>query len=121
MTADPQGTLDDRVPELYADGILDIGFGNGMLRIDLFSLSATRKDDNGQPSPAIRQRVVMNLNGFLASLAAMEGMRQRLEAAGVPLPGALSPGGGTSPSAPRPAGNGQAATGVPSPVSPNFS
>jgi len=115
MTADPQATPDDRIPELYADGILDIGFGNGMLRIDLFSLSATCRDGNGQPLPAIRQRVVMNLNGFLASLAAMEGMRQRLEAAGVPM------GGGPAfpSSAPQPA-----ADPIPAPVapkSPNFS
>ncbi|MGA1860459.1 hypothetical protein VH569_31135 [Azospirillum sp. 11R-A] len=81
MTIDPPP--DDRIPELYADGVFDIGFGNGMVRIDLFSLSALRKDGNGQPLPAIRQRVVMSLPGFLASLSALEGMRQRLEAAGV--------------------------------------
>lgn len=90
MTIEPPP--DDRIPELYADGVFDIGFGNGMVRIDLFSLSALRKDDNGQPLPAIRQRVVMSLPGFLASLSALEGMRQRLEAAGV-----LPPGSGTVP------------------------
>lgn len=88
MTIDPPP--DDRIPELYADGVFDIGFGNGMVRIDLFSLSALRKDGNGQPLPAIRQRVVMSLPGFLASLSALEGMRQRLEAAGVLPPGAGS-------------------------------
>lgn len=86
MTIEPPP--DDRIPELYADGVFDIGFGNGMVRIDLFSLSALRKDANGQPLPAIRQRVVMSLPGFLASLSALEGMRQRLEAAGVLPPGA---------------------------------
>lgn len=90
MTIDPPP--DDRIPELYADGVFDIGFGNGMVRIDLFSLSALRKDGNGQPLPAIRQRVVMSLPGFLASLSALEGMRQRLEAAGV-----LPPNSGTAP------------------------
>lgn len=93
MTIEPPP--DDRIPELYADGVFDIGFGNGMVRIDLFSLSALRKDDNGQPLPAIRQRVVMSLPGFLASLSALEGMRQRLEAAGV-----LPPGAGSAPPAP---------------------
>ncbi|SMF41503.1 hypothetical protein SAMN02982917_2051 [Azospirillum oryzae] len=95
MTIEPPP--DDRIPELYADGVFDIGFGNGMVRIDLFSLSALRKDDNGQPLPAIRQRVVMSLPGFLASLSALEGMRQRLEAAGV-----LPSNSGTVP-APAPA------------------
>lgn len=89
MTIEPPP--DDRIPELYADGVFDIGFGNGMVRIDLFSLSALRKDDNGQPLPAIRQRVVMSLPGFLASLSALEGMRQRLEAAGVLPPPAPAP------------------------------
>jgi hypothetical protein len=97
MTIEPPP--DDRIPELYADGVFDIGFGNGMVRIDLFSLSALRKDANGQPLPAIRQRVVMSLPGFLASLSALEGMRQRLEAAGV-----LPPNSGTGPApAPTPA------------------
>jgi len=99
MTIDPPP--DDRIPELYADGVFDIGFGNGMVRIDLFSLSALRKDDNGQPLPAIRQRVVMSLPGFLASLSALEGMRQRLEAAGVLTPGTAVPASGSVHPAPH--------------------
>ncbi|ALG75626.1 hypothetical protein VY88_27805 [Azospirillum thiophilum] len=99
MTIEPPP--DDRIPELYADGVFDIGFGNGMVRIDLFSLSALRKDDNGQPLPAIRQRVVMSLPGFLASLAALEGMRQRLEAAGVLPPAGVAGAGGAG----QPAGS----------------
>lgn len=101
MTIEPPP--DDRIPELYADGVFDIGFGNGMVRIDLFSLSALRKDDNGQPLPAIRQRVVMSLPGFLASLAALEGMRQRLEAAGVLPPAGSAPPPGAAPAFRTPA------------------
>lgn len=101
MIPDPQSLQDDRVPELYADGILDIGFGNGMVRVDLFSLSPVRKDENGQPLPALRQRVVMSLHGFLSSLAAMDGMRQRLEEAGVLVPnGGPAQGGGPFPRSP---------------------
>ncbi|PWC40881.1 hypothetical protein [Azospirillum sp. TSO35-2] len=108
MTIDPPP--DDRIPELYADGVFDIGFGNGMVRIDLYSLSALRKDEGGQPLPAIRQRLVMSLPGFLASLAALDGMRQRLEDAGVLPPGAAGPAPasplsshGAAPAAPTPA------------------
>ncbi len=108
MTIEPPP--DDRIPELYADGVFDIGFGNGMVRIDLFSLSALRKDDNGQPLPAIRQRVVMSLPGFLASLSALEGMRQRLEAAGV-----LPPNSGAVP-APAPSAAPSAAPAFQTPV-----
>ncbi|PWC87649.1 hypothetical protein [Azospirillum sp. TSO5] len=110
MTIEPPP--DDRIPELYADGVFDIGFGNGMVRIDLFSLSALRKDANGQPLPAIRQRVVMSLPGFLASLSALEGMRQRLEAAGV-----LPPNSGTVP-APAPAPSPAFQTPVQAPIQP---
>ncbi|CAO3439752.1 hypothetical protein [Azospirillum doebereinerae] len=104
MIPDSQGGQDDRIPELYADGVLDIGFGNGMVRIDLFSLSPLRKDENGQPLPAIRQRVVMSLQGFLSSLGAMDGMRQRLEAAGVLVPNGVSnaPPAGATPRVPAP-------------------
>lgn len=91
MTQELPPLPDRQVPEIYADGILDIGFGNGMVRIDLFSLSALHKDAQGQPLPAIRQRVVMSLHGFLASLATMDGMRQRLEAANVLVPAAAPP------------------------------
>ncbi|PWC73933.1 hypothetical protein [Azospirillum sp. TSH64] len=122
MTIEPPP--DDRIPELYADGVFDIGFGNGMVRIDLFSLSALRKDGNGQPLPAIRQRVVMSLPGFLASLSALEGMRQRLEAAGVlppnsgAMPAPASPHG--SPAAPAFQGNAQAPVpGAVQPASPS--
>ncbi|MCG5238982.1 hypothetical protein [Azospirillum doebereinerae] len=103
MIRDPQGGQDDRIPELYADGILDVGFGNGMVRIDLFSLSPLRKDENGQPLPAIRQRVVMSLQGFLSSLGAMDGMRQRLEAAGILVPNGV-PNVAPADAAPRPPG-----------------
>lgn len=139
MTIEPPP--DDRIPELYADGVFDIGFGNGMVRIDLFSLSALRKDDNGQPLPAIRQRVVMSLPGFLASLSALEGMRQRLEAAGVlpPNSGAVPASAPVPPAAPafqtpvqaptqapiqtavRPAAPATPATPPGRPRSPNFS
>jgi len=74
------------IPELFADGVLDIGFGNGVVRIDLFSLSATRRDPNGQPQPELRQRLITTPQGFLSGLAAMEGMCRRLEQAGVLAP-----------------------------------
>jgi hypothetical protein len=100
-------------PELFADGVLDVGFGNGMVRIDLFSLSATQRGPDGQPLPAVRQRLVMSLPGFLSSLQAMEGMRRRLEEAGVlPPRDALSAGSASEASPP--------AEPPPHPRSPNF-
>lgn len=100
---------DHAIPELFADGVLDVGYGNGMVRIDLFSLSAVRRDAAGQPLPALRQRVVMSLPGFLGALSALEGMRRQLEQAGVLTPAARIPDGTSVPAGP-PSG----------PRSPNF-
>lgn len=113
MSPVPPILTEPQVPEVYADGVLDVGFGNGMVRIDLFSLSAVHKDEQGQPLPVVRQRVVMSLHGFLSSLAAMDGMRQRLEAAGVLVPAAAAQGQGAA-AAGRPAEPPKA------PTSPNF-
>ena len=99
MSQSPSAVPEPQVPETCADGILDVGFGNGMVRIDLFSLSALHRDESGQPARAIRQRVVMSLPGFLASLAAMDGMRRQLELAGV-LPSAAVPAEPPAPAAP---------------------
>ena len=71
------------VPEVYADGTYEIGFANGMVRVDLFSLSATEKDEEGRPTREVRQRIVMNPQGFLDTLASMQRMGLRLEEAGV--------------------------------------
>ncbi len=71
------------IPEVYADGTYEIGFANGMVRIDLFSLSATDKDDEGRPTREVRQRIIMNAQGFLDTLGSMQRMGVRLEEAGV--------------------------------------
>lgn len=77
------------VAEVFADGLLDIGYGNGVVRLDLFSLSATQRDAEGQPVPEIRQRVIMTLPGFVNCLAAMEGMLRQLRQAGVVAPATI--------------------------------
>ena len=74
---------ENAIPEVYADGTYEIGFANGMVRIDLFSLSATGKDDEGRPTREVRQRIVMNAQGFLDTLASMQRMGARLQEAGV--------------------------------------
>ncbi|NYZ17556.1 hypothetical protein HL658_33860 [Azospirillum sp. RWY-5-1] len=103
MTQTSDTPPDHAIPELFADGVLDVGFGNGMVRIDLFSLSAVRRDANGQPLPALRQRVVMSLPGFLSALQAMEGMRRQLEQAGVlPPPAARAATPAETPSTVQP-------------------
>jgi hypothetical protein len=81
----------DEPPETFADGVFDVGFGAGMVRIDLFSLSAVARDAEGRPQPKVRRRIVMPLQGFLSGLATLEGMRDRLIEAGVPIEAGASP------------------------------
>ncbi|MDA0239188.1 MAG: hypothetical protein O3A84_04055 [Proteobacteria bacterium] len=69
--------------ELFADGIMELGFGNGMVRMDLYSLSAVEKDADGNPKREFRQRIIMPPQGFLESFSTMQEMFKRLETAGV--------------------------------------
>lgn len=74
---------DHGTPELFADGIMELGFGNGMVRMDLYSLSAVERDDDGNPKKEFRQRIIMPPQGFLESFSTMQEMFKRLEDAGV--------------------------------------
>lgn len=74
---------DNAHAELFADGILEIGFANGTVRVDLFSFSASQRDQDGNPIKEFRQRIVMPPQGFLESFGAMQEMFRRLQKAGV--------------------------------------
>jgi len=69
--------------ELFADTLSDINFGNGMVRMDFASLSATDTDINGDPVMAFRQRIVMSPQGFLETFATMQSMIGKLEEVGM--------------------------------------
>lgn len=58
--------------ELYADAIGEITVTGTVVRIDLVSLSATMRDDTGQPVPELRQRIVMSLEGFANSFDVLQ-------------------------------------------------
>lgn len=58
--------------ELYADAIGEITVTGTVVRIDLVSLSATVRDDAGQPMPEHRQRIVMSLEGFANSFDVLQ-------------------------------------------------
>jgi len=64
--------------ERFIDGVTQIGFGAGMVRIDLGSLSATEKDDKGEPILETRERLVMRPEAFLQMLIAFDHMAKRL-------------------------------------------
>lgn len=64
-------------PDLFVDGVLNVTLVKGMIRLDLFSLSATDYRD-GQPQPEFRQRLVMSPQTLVA-------LQQELQAAIVAL------------------------------------
>ncbi|MBF0131994.1 MAG: hypothetical protein HQL75_05345 [Magnetococcales bacterium] len=71
------------IPEVFVEGVGEISFNLGMVRMNLVGLSQAEKDDKGNPKPENRQQVIMSLRGFLVSLAAMQNMADKLTEAGV--------------------------------------
>lgn len=93
MTSAPQ-------PELYIDGLLDISFARGVVRVDLYSLSATEKLSTGQPKPEHRQRLLMSAQSFVEFASSLQGAAQSLRDQGVVGAGAQQPQKSAEPDAP---------------------
>ncbi|MBI1209608.1 MAG: hypothetical protein GC191_20285 [Azospirillum sp.] len=68
---------------MFIDGVERIGFGRGVVRIDFYGLSSTLFGEDKQPLPEFRQRLVMSPEGFLDTLAAMQGLATKLQEAGM--------------------------------------
>lgn len=64
--------------ERFIDGVTQIGFGAGMVRIDLGTLSADKLDAAGEPALETRERLVMRPEAFLQMLIAFDHMAKRL-------------------------------------------
>lgn len=73
------------IKEIYADGIDQIHYSGGMVRLDLFSLQpAPQNSEQGQPPvSATSTRIIMTPQGFLASFSAMQHLADKLVEAGV--------------------------------------
>ena len=52
------------IQETFIDGVQEIGFGKGLIRMNLASLSATERDDKDNPTLEIKHRLLMNPEGF---------------------------------------------------------
>lgn len=70
----------DNPPELFVDGLGELSFKHGMIRIELVSLSGSE--------PRVVQRLITSLQSFQQMLQSQNGMQARLETAGVVRPGA---------------------------------
>lgn len=69
--------------ERFIDGVTQIGFGAGMVRIDLGTLSADVKDEKGEPVMETRERLVMRPEAFVQMLIAFDHMAKRLADANI--------------------------------------
>lgn len=58
--------------ELFVDGILNVTLMKGLVRVDLYSLSATEAQKNGQPLPEFRQRLVMHPQALLEMMQSLQ-------------------------------------------------
>ncbi|GAB6040527.1 hypothetical protein [Endothiovibrio diazotrophicus] len=67
---------------LFADTIEIVEVGRGLVRFNLKSLSAGARDERGRLALEVRQHVVMPLDGFVHTVAAMEQVVQRLVESG---------------------------------------
>lgn len=117
--------------EIYIDGLLDVSFARGIVRVDVYSYSATEKHANGQPKPELRQRMVMGSQTFIDFVGGLQLAVQSLREKGA-LPGApaiapvapaAEPAAGAQPAAPDPVPPGPEPaqpTVRPRPRSPNF-
>lgn len=74
--------------ERFIDGVTRIGFGAGMVRIDLGTLSADQVDEKGEPMLETRERLVMRPEAFLQMMTAFDHMAKRLVEAKVLSQGA---------------------------------
>jgi len=78
--------------ERFVDGVAQIGFGAGMVRIDLGTLSSDKVDTKGEPVIETRERLVMRPEAFLQMLITFDHMAKRLADAQVIPQNAPAPG-----------------------------
>ena len=70
------------VQQIYTDGVTNVTFTGGMVRIDLSSLAAG--PTNGKEPPMeIQERVVLTPQAFLRSMRVLEDLMKKMVDAGV--------------------------------------
>ena len=69
--------------EIYIDGIGNVAITGMVIRFDLMVLDPSQRYDKNQPQPAVRQRVVMPIDGFLRAVQTLGATLPQLEKIGV--------------------------------------
>lgn len=98
--------------ELYTDGVDEITVGGSIVRVDLFTLSPTERDQKNAPKRVLCQRLIFSVESFANSVDVMQKALQGLVDAGVvrrnepkgaaepPRPASLAERGSPAPSNP---------------------
>lgn len=73
--------MDDK-KERFSDGIYQIHFIGGLVRIDLMSFEAGEKTE-GKPIPVVKERIIMSPDGFLRSFDTMQKLIDQLMEKGI--------------------------------------
>lgn len=68
--------------EVYTDGVDEITIGGSIVRVDLYSLSPTERDDNNAPRKVFCQRLIFSVDSFANSVEVMQNALQGLIDAG---------------------------------------
>jgi hypothetical protein len=71
------------INEVFADGVSEINIAGGIVRINFVSLSGTEKDDKGNPTRELRQRIVITPQGVLELYGALQQVIEKLVSTGV--------------------------------------
>jgi len=102
----------------YIDGVGEVRVSDGVVRMDLLALSATRRDDDGNPVPEFVEQLVMSPRGFMRMLSALGQAVKGMEEKGLIR---RNEGDGQTASAPvAPTNGGQDKAAAGEAASPNF-
>lgn len=69
--------------EIFIDGITEITVTGPTIRIDAFTVSPSERDNEGNPKPIFRQRIIMTVEGFMNARDLIERVARELIEGGV--------------------------------------
>ncbi|MEM7404335.1 MAG: hypothetical protein AAF458_03535 [Pseudomonadota bacterium] len=67
----------------FIDGIGEVRLSGGMIRIDLITLSAAERDEEGNPLPEVQEQLVLAPEGFMQMFGTLANTIQQMEEDGL--------------------------------------
>lgn len=67
----------------FIDGVGEVRLSEGVVRMDLLAMSATRRDDDGNPVPEFVEQLVMSPRAFMRLVGALSQTLQGMEEKGL--------------------------------------